>query len=86
MRKLPVVVAGLGLALLSGASVAQQVPWVCPVGFKPIGHVCLSADQQKSVCLYPDAAGQPRKSGTPSDTNPASCPRHPPGQNTAHPH
>jgi hypothetical protein len=80
MRRLLAIVAGIGVSVLSGASTAQPMTWVCPVGFKPIGHVCLSADQQKSVCLYPDVIGKAPKSGTPSDVNPASCPRHPPGQ------
>jgi hypothetical protein len=80
MRRLLAIVAGIGISLVGGVSIAQPANWVCPAGFTPIGHVCLSADQQKSICLYPDAIGKAPKRGTPSDVNPASCPRHPPGQ------
>jgi hypothetical protein len=87
MRRLGLIVAGAGILACvamssAGAAGLQQVSAMdaqCPGGFKLIGKVCLSADQQTAQCLYPAAIGQLPKRGTISEVNPASCPRHPPG-------
>jgi hypothetical protein len=85
MRRTILIAAGAGIlawAAVSstGAAYAQQMSAAqCPGGFKLIGKVCLSADQQTAQCLYPAATGQSPKRGTTSEVNPASCPRHPPG-------
>ena len=81
MHRLVLMVAGAGMlawAASAGAADAQQMSG-CPGGFKLIGKVCLSADQQTAQCLYAAAAGQLPKRVTTSEVNPASCPRHPPG-------
>jgi hypothetical protein len=85
MRGLVLIFASAGIvawAAMSSAGAAdvQQVGAAqCPAGFKLIGKVCLSADQQTAQCLYPQVIGQSPKRGTISEVNPASCPRHPPG-------
>jgi hypothetical protein len=85
MRGLVLIVAGAGILACTavssaGAADAQQMSAAqCPGGFKLIGKVCLSADQQTAQCLYPTTFGQLPKRGTISEVNPASCPRHPPG-------
>jgi hypothetical protein len=74
------------LAIVSPAYAADSVPqpagivgYQCRAGLQLIGKVCLSADQQHAECLFPAAAGQTPKQGTPSEVNPASCPHRPPG-------
>jgi hypothetical protein len=83
MRRLFPIVACAGfLVWVASAGAADAQPMSaaqCPGGFKLIGKVCLSADQQTAQCLYPAAVGQLPKRGTTSQVNPASCPRHPPG-------
>jgi len=77
-QKIKLLVAALGLVAPTCATQAQTTPYQCPTGFKLIGRVCLSPDQQRAICLYPDKVGGTPRRGTPQDANPATCPRHPP--------
>ncbi len=79
MRRSVLSVAGAGMlawAMSVGAADAQPMMSAvqCPSGFKLIGKVCLSANQQTAQCLYSAAVGQPPKRGTTFRSQPRQLP------------
>jgi hypothetical protein len=78
MRRRIITLLALGLLAPTFAAQAQTASYQCPTGYKLIGRVCLSQDQQRAICLYPDKVGATPRHGTTQDANPAACPRHPP--------